>query len=188
MIIAPTYIRASRLAQDISFFADKKVRLLQSDDETFIGYEAKNKDTLMERLKIMQEVVSGEDIVVVAPLQVALKKLIPKDVFVDNHISFKKGDSFSLEELSEKFIDIGYERVPMVYAKGQFSVRGEIIDVFSPFMDVPARIEFFDIEVESIRTFDPDTQRSLEKLDEIITFSEIRPFRGCTSTCISTPP
>ena len=45
----------------------------------------------MERLKIMQEVVSGEDIVVVAPLQVALKKLIPKDVFVDNHISFKKG-------------------------------------------------------------------------------------------------
>lgn len=170
LIIAPTYIRASRLAQDISFFADKKVRLLQSDDETFIGYEAKNKDTLMERLKIMQEVVSGENIVVVAPLQVALKKLIPKDVFVDNHISFKKGDSFSLEELSEKFIDIGYERVPMVYAKGQFSVRGEIIDVFSPFMDVPARIEFFDIEVESIRTFDPDTQRSLEKLDEIVIY------------------
>ena len=46
LIIAPTYIRASRLAQDISFFADKKVRLLQSDDETFIGYEAKNKDKI----------------------------------------------------------------------------------------------------------------------------------------------
>ena len=75
-----------------------------------------------------------------------------------------------MEELSEKFIDIGYERVPMVYAKGQFSVRGEIIDVFSPFMDVPARIEFFDIEVESIRIFDPDTQRSLEKLDEIVIY------------------
>lgn len=170
LVIAPTYIRASRMARDISFFAKKKVRLLQSDDEPFFGYEAKNKDTLMERLKIMQEVISGEEIVVVAPLQVALKKLIPRDVFVNNNIHFKKGKEFSLSDLADRFVDIGYERVPMVYAKGQFSIRGDIIDVFSPFMEVPARVEVFDVEVESIRTFDPDTQRSLEKLDEIVIF------------------
>lgn len=76
LVIAPTYIRASRMARDISFFAKKKVRLLQSDDETFFGYEAKNKDTLMERLKIMQEVISGEEMVVVAPLQVDRKSVV----------------------------------------------------------------------------------------------------------------
>lgn len=170
LVIAPTYIRASRLARDLSFFANKKVKLLQSDEETFLGYEAKNKDTLMDRLKIMQEVSMGEDMVVVAPLQVALKKLIPKEIFQENIINFQKGIEYDLDDLALRFTDIGYERVPMVYAKGQFSIRGDILDVFSPFMEIPVRIEFFDVEVESIRTFHPDTQRSLGKLERVVIY------------------
>ena len=61
----------------------------------------------------------------------------------------------------------GYERVAIVESKGQFSVRGGIIDIYSPTQDLPARIEFFDDEIDSIRFFDPETQRSVESTEEL---------------------
>ena len=67
----------------------------------------------------------------------------------------------------QALVDMGYERVPLVYAKGQFSVRGSIVDVFTPYMDLPVRVEFFDTLVEDIRTFQVDSQRSVEKLSSL---------------------
>ena len=167
LVITPTFIRAGRLAGDLSFFTDKKIYVMPTDEETFVGYEAKNRDTLLERLRIMKAAASGEECVIVAPVQVAIRHLQPSGVFMGGGMHFHVGEKLRLQEVINKLIDIGYERVPMVYAKGQFSLRGDILDIYSPYGDFPVRIELFDIEIESIRSFDPDTQRSVEKLEDL---------------------
>lgn len=167
LVITPTFIRASRLAGDISFFADKKVYVMPSDEETFVTYEAKNRDTFLERLRIMKAAASGEDCVIVAPVQVAIKHLQPSGIFIGSGLHFHLGEKLKLQDTINKLIDIGYERVPMVYAKGQFSLRGDILDIFTPYGDLPVRMELFDVEIESLRSFDPDTQRSIEKLEDL---------------------
>lgn len=167
LVITPTFIRAGRLAGDLSFFTDKKIYVMPTDEETFVSYEAKNRDTLLERLRIMKAAASGEECVIVAPVQVAIRHLQPAGVFMGGGMHFHVGEKLRLADVINKLIDIGYERVPMVYAKGQFSLRGDILDIYSPYGELPVRLELFDIEIESIRSFDPDTQRSVEKLEDL---------------------
>jgi len=166
LIITPSYTGARRLASDLSFFVpDKKIYFVPADEETFVTYEAKNRDTLMEQLRILKAVSDGEACIVICPVSVAVKKLVPCSVFRNSAVRLARGRDTDQEKLANDLIDMGYERVPMVYAKGQFSMRGEIIDIFTPYNDLPYRVEMFDTEIEELRTFDPDTQRSIERLD-----------------------
>ena len=166
LVLTSSFIRAGRLAGDISFFAGKKVYVMPTDDETFVSYEAKNRDTLLERLRIMKACAEGEECVVVAPASVAIRHLQPSSVFMGHGMHFHLGERLDLQKAVNRMIDIGYERVPMVYARGQFSLRGDILDIFTPYSDLPVRIELFDVEIESLRSFDPDTQRSADRLEE----------------------
>lgn len=167
LIVTPTYIGAKRLASDLSFFAKKQIYVMPTDEEKFVSYEAKSRDTMLERLRIMGDLVSGEDCVVIAPASVAIKKLPPKEVFCHHNFPLEVGEESNQREMMQALVDMGYERVPLVYAKGQFSVRGSIVDVFTPYMDLPVRVEFFDTLVEDIRTFQVDSQRSVEKLSSL---------------------
>jgi len=132
LVAAPTFIRAKRLASDLSFFTDEKIYLLPSDEEVFVNYEAKNKDVLLERLKILRALASGERCMVVAPVDQIVQKLPPKKYFMESVLRLAEGDRAEVHDICSKLTDMGYERVPMVYAKGQFSARGGIVDIFSP--------------------------------------------------------
>lgn len=167
LVVASNFNRAQKLATDLSFFVDKKIYLLQSEDDTFTFFDAKNREPLQQRLGAMKALAMGEPCVVVAPVFAAIKKLIPKSVFLENHLDFKVDKENDINHIAEKLTGMGYERVSMVYGKGQFSLRGSILDIFTPYDENPFRIEFFDTEVESIRTFDVDTQRSIKKIKEV---------------------
>ena len=167
LIAAPSYIRASKIASDLSFFVNKRIYLMQSDEEKLVTYEAKNRDTLFERLRVMKALASGEDCVVVAPAAAAIRLLAPKAVWSGAAVTLRKGDDIDLAGVMNDLVGMGYERLPMVYAKGQFSMRGDILDIFTPYSDVPFRIELFDTEIESIRSFDKDTQRSVSDAGSI---------------------
>ena len=167
LIVTPSYIRAERLAGDLSFFVDCPVHVLPSDDESFMGYEARNKDTLLERLRVMRYALTEKEGVIVAPVQAVIKKMLPSAVFEEASFRLETGGTIETDRIAKHLSDIGYERVPMVYAKGQFSVRGDILDIFTPYDNLPVRAELFDIEIESLRSFDPDTQRSVEKLRSV---------------------
>lgn len=173
LIVAPNMSRAQSLADDLSFFVDKNIYLLHSEDETFTFYDAKNREPLQQRLKAMKALCTGEECVVIAPVFSAVKKLMPKSVFVKNHVDFAIGDEVDTKKLAEKLVNMGYERVSMIYGRGQFAIRGSIIDIFSPYEENPDRIELFDIEVESIRSFDVDTQRSVDKKKSISVFPAV---------------
>lgn len=167
LVIASNMSRAQKLASDLSFFVEKKVYLMESEDDTFTFYDAKNRDALDKRLKVMKALCMNEECVIVVPAFAAIKKLIPKSIFSKNHLDFKVDEEINLDKIPEKMINMGYERVAMIYGKGQFSIRGSIIDIYSPYDENPYRIELFDTEIESIRSFDVDTQRSIEKIKEI---------------------
>ncbi len=170
LIVASSYAKAKKLAEDLSLFTDQKIYLLPEEAPSPIAFEAKSQDTLVERLTAMAALCSGEECILVASAKSAVKKLAPKDLFLENMISLKPGDRGGLEELKRQMVYMGYERVGSVEAKGQFSVRGGIFDVFPPNLPHPCRVEFFDVEVDSIRFFDPLTQRSIGEADSITVF------------------
>ena len=160
LIVSPSFINAKRLVADLSFFLNDKIYLMPSDEETLIHFEAKNRDALLERLNILAVLATGEPCVIVAPANQVIKKLPPKSVFLSNIHYLKVGDHLDREELTRSLIYMGYERVPMVFAKGQFGIRGGLLDIFPPDREDPIRVEFFDTEIETIRSFDPESQRS----------------------------
>ncbi len=170
LIVVSTFNRAKRLATDLSFFSDRKIYVLPQDEETLIQYEARSNDELLERMKILRAVSGGEECIVIAPVTGAIKKLPPREVFVENTIEINLGSELDTDELKSRLSAMGYERMPAVESRGEYSIRGGIIDIFTPEGDDPYRIELFDTEVDSIRSFDIDSQRSLENLSGITVY------------------
>ena len=167
LIIAASPIRAARLAGDLSFFIDKKIYVMPQEDETLFRYEAKNHDILVERLRILKALCSGEDCIVIAPALAAVKKLPPRHVYKQKVLKISIGTELDTAETKKQLSDMGYERYNIIDAKGQFAVRGDIIDIYTPDRELPCRIELFGNEVDAIRAFDPDTQRSVANLEAI---------------------
>ena len=167
LIIVATENRAKRLASDLSFFSEKEVLVLPAEDQVFLRYEAKNHDQLIERLKILKALRTNKECIVVAPVSAAVKKITPHKNFEEISLKLKLGDDIDLEEVKATLVKLGYERMEIVESHGEFSVRGGILDIFTPDSDNPFRVELFGTEVDSIRTFDRDTQRSIENLKYI---------------------
>lgn len=164
LIVVPNANRAKDLASDLSFFVSKNIYMMDQEDDTLTFYDAKNRDQMMTRLKAMRAAITDEDCVIIAPAFTSIKKLPPAMVFSKSAVTIKVGDELEPETVVKSLVKMGYERVAMVYGSGQFALRGSILDIFTPYDDDPLRIEFFDIEVDSMRYFDVDTQRSVEKV------------------------
>ena len=174
LIVVPTLNRAKRLAADLSFFSalnqvdqEPLVCVLPPEDDSLIQYEARNNDTMLERMRALKLAASGKPCIIIAPVTGAIKKLPPKDVFAENVIEIALGKELDMEPLKEKLALMGYERMPAIESRGEYSLRGGILDIFTPEGEYPYRIELFDTEVDSIRSFDPDTQRSIGNLKSI---------------------
>lgn len=168
IIIVSTDVRAKRLALDLSFFVrDKEIIVLPSEEQFLLRFAAKNHDQLIQRLKALKALRTGKPVVVIAPVSAAIKKITPHAYFEGTSLKIKLGEETELSEIKETLAKLGYERMEIVDGRGQFSIRGGIIDVFTPDAEYPYRVELFGNEVDSIRTFDPDTQRSVEALSYI---------------------
>lgn len=167
LIIAASPVRAARLAGDLSFFIDEKIYVMPQEEETFFRYEAKNHDVLVERLRILKALCSGEDCIVIAPALAAVKKLPPRRIYEEKVLKIQVGTELDTAEVKKQLSDMGYERYNIIDAQGQFAVRGDIIDIYTPDGALPYRIELFGNEVDAIRAFDPDTQRSLNNIESV---------------------
>ena len=168
LIIVPTFVRAQRLAADLSFFSkDKEIFVLPEEEQVFLKYNAKNQDRLIERMKALKALRTGKPVIVIAPVSAAVKKISPHDIFEENVIKLSMGLEIEPSELKEHLTAMGYEYAHMVEGHGQFSIRGGIIDIFTPDSDHPYRVELFGNEVDSLRSFNIDSQRSIENLKYI---------------------
>ncbi|MGL5650240.1 MAG: transcription-repair coupling factor [Paraclostridium sp.] len=164
LYVANTDLEAKKVYEDLCFYMKDKVDYLSSQDIYFYHLDAKDRNEEAKKLKVLLKMIGRENTIIVTSAEAILRKYIPKDILKKNIFTYKIGDAVDLDELSKKLVSLGYERVSKIEGFGQFSVRGGIIDIFSLEYDTPIRIELFDDEIESIRTFDVFTQKSIKKI------------------------
>ena len=167
-IITYNEMQAKRIIKDLAYFGEK-VKLFPKRDVISFDYIAESKDTLFKRISVLNKLVKNDKKIIVTTIEAAMQKMITKKSLYKNVMTFKVGDTFDLEELKEKLVLLGYERYDTIEGKGQFSVRGGIVDIATSVRS-GVRIEFWGDEIDSIRKFSISTQRTVEMLDEIEIF------------------
>jgi len=128
---------------------------------------AHGREILARRLFVLAALCRGEKPVVVAPVEALLRRLSPPEKFRRAVIHLSVGMRVEPEHLLRQLVNLGYERVELVEGCGQFALRGGILDIYPLTLEAPVRIEFFDDEVDSIRFFDADSQRSMENVSAV---------------------
>lgn len=134
-------------------------------DIFFYNSDVASTELIEQRLEVIEAILSNEEIFISTTIEAAIEKLSNLNNRLQQIINIYVGDSINIDELQSMLINAGYERYSKIYGKGQFSIRGAIIDIYSYTMKNPIRIELFDDEVDSIREFDIESQRSINSID-----------------------
>ncbi|MBI4999116.1 MAG: DEAD/DEAH box helicase, partial [Rhodocyclales bacterium] len=168
LVVAASPLDAQRLAEEVAWFAPALRVHLLPDWET-LPYDSfsPHHDLISERLATLYAVTRGECEVLIVAAATALARMAPPSHLVGHTFFLKKGDRLDIDKLRNQLTLAGYQHVTQVVAAGEYSVRGGLIDLFPMGTALPYRIELFDDEVETLRTFDVDSQRTLYPVPEI---------------------
>ena len=124
-------------------------------------------DVQEQRAAALWKLATGAVSILIAPVEAAALRLFDRDYYASLAVTLRRGEEIDIEVLTAHLLSVGYTQMDLVEMPGQFTRRGGILDVYSPESDRPMRIEFFGDEIETIRRFDPETQRSQSGLDEV---------------------
>jgi transcription-repair coupling factor (superfamily II helicase) len=168
LVITPGEHEATIMAEDLAALLPGKT-ILPFPTLQLLPYQvlAAGREAAVSRLKVLEALAGREPVVVVATMEAFIRRLTPPEVFNAGSVRLSVGDRWDPHRLKARLVDMGYERCDLVEGRGQFSARGGIIDIFPMTLASPVRLEFFDDEVDSVRVFDVDTQRSVEKLSTV---------------------
>ena len=164
-IVTYNEIQARKIVDDLNYFTDKVVYLPKKEIATY-DYIAESKDLPYERIEAINKIQEMKSGIIVTTIETASQKMISKKALYKNALKFKVGDEYKLEDLKQKLVDLGYVRCDLIEGRGQFSIRGGIVDI-SVTEKYGIRIEFWGDEIDSIRYFNIISQRSTETLDKI---------------------
>ena len=167
-IVTYNEIEARKIVKDLSYFTNEFEEVLYFPKREIASYDyiAESKDLPYERIEVLNKIQKKKAKIVVTTVEALMQKMITKSSLYKNCLEFKAGKRYSLEEVKQNLILLGYERNDLIEGKGQFSVRGDIIDVALT-ETKGVRVEFWGDEVDSIRNFSISSQRSNEMLDKI---------------------
>lgn len=163
LVIEPNESAAARMAEDLNVLLGGAARLLPARDITFLKSAASSRELSMRRIEALGDCLSGEVMALVAAADSLLFRLAPAADFNVRIIDIAEGARMEPSELIEKLTAAGYERAHLVEARGQCALRGGILDVYPVGGSNALRVEFFDDEIDSIRSFDVMTQRSISR-------------------------
>ncbi|KAB3531903.1 transcription-repair coupling factor [Alkaliphilus pronyensis] len=166
-IITYNELEARQVYEDLKFYLGDRVLLFPTREIVFYQIEATGELMQSERAKVLEALVEGENPIIVASIDALLNKITKPQYYSKHHISLSVGDIIDLEEILKTLLIQGFNRVDRVERRGEFSIRGGIIDIFPASQELPFRIELFDDEVDSIRSFHVDTQISIDKLEKV---------------------
>jgi len=167
LIIAHSDLEAKRIYEDIRFYAGEAAAYMPCSDIFFYSMEARDRNEESKRIDVLRRLSKGEKIIIVSSIDNLMRKYVPKSVFLDNIIEINSSSIIDVDSISRSLAAMGYERESKVEGIGQFSVRGGIIDIFSPGFENPVRIELFGDEIDSMRSFDAISQKSIEKISSV---------------------
>ena len=163
LIFTPNDGLAMRMTEDMNVLLDGEARCLPARDVSFVKSSAASRELAMRRIEVLGACATGEARVLVAPVDAAMHRMASVERFRENVIRLDESDRMEPSELVERLTAAGYERVQLVEARGQCALRGGILDVYPIGEPNALRIEFFDDEIDSIRSFDVMTQRSISR-------------------------
>jgi len=166
VFIMPDKEEAAYFLNDLEQINNTKKNVLFFPESYKQPYQVEGTDNanVVMRTEALNKIAKYSKFVAVVTYPEALvEKVVTKSTLSKNTFDLKEGQAYNLDDLNNKFIEFGFEKVDYVYEPGQFSVRGGIIDIFSFSNDHPYRVEFFGDDIDSIRSFDPSTQLSVKK-------------------------
>jgi len=168
LIITNQLIQAQQLYDDlIELSNNKEVYLYPVNELIAVEMAVASPESRMMRIKALLNWLRSENGILIAPIAALKRMLPPKDYWYQYQLKFNVGEAIDVNHYLETLVHMGYERVDMVTAPSEFSVRGGIIDMYPPSEKYPIRMELFGDEVDSIRFFDADSQRSLDKVQHL---------------------
>lgn len=167
VLVVPTENAVASVCDNLQCYLSDGVVSFPAKDALFYQADRHGDATEEARLSTLQSLLLGHCRALVIPAEALLNRLCPKKVFESMQVVLRVGQTFAPEALAQRLRALGYARHDPVEHAGQFAVRGGIVDVFVPTAPSAYRIEFFDTEIDSIRTFDLTTQRSIDRKVEI---------------------
>ena len=172
LILAEDEKRAKEIYEDYRFY-DKEVYYYPAKDLLFFQADIHGNLLIRQRMQVIKALLEKERITVVTSIDGCMDFLLPLEEIKKSLIHYESDSPIDLDDLKDSLVALGYERVGQVEMPGQFSVRGGIIDIYSLTEENPWRIELWGDEIDSIRSFDAESQRSLENLDEITIYPAV---------------
>jgi len=168
--VMPDAETAEEFYREALFYSDRpqSIYYFPSWETSPFEQSSPHPDISGERLSTLAALLEGKASLIVVPVSALMQRVLPRSVLADHSQYLVVGEEIDRDAFLRKLVDLGYSMVPLVEDRGSASVRGGIVDMFLPSLANPVRIEFFGDFVESIRTFDPVTQRSLQPLEELV--------------------
>ena len=166
LLVVKDEATGKRFVRDIHAFSEQAWYYPAKD---FLFYQADTQGTLItrQRVEVLKHIMEDDGGVVVASIDALMDRVLGRENFSESVLTVEPGMTMEMKALSTKLSRLGYERVVEVDAMGEYSIRGGIVDVYPFTSENPVRIEFWDTEVDGIRTFDAETQRSIDTLDSV---------------------
>ena len=169
VILTPDTLTTSTIYNEVSFFNEGKTEYLSFPEWETLPYDifSPHEDIISDRISALHTLPKLDSGVLVLPITTCMQRIPPKEFIGSAEFNFKTGDHVELESLRNALSSSGYHHVSQVVARGEFTIRGSIVDFFPMGSHLPYRIELFDDEIETIRTFDAEKQTSVKKLDQV---------------------
>ena len=165
LMITYNEIQAKRMVKDFSYFTDKVAFFPKREIVTY-DYITQSKDLPYERIETLNKIQENKVDVIVTTVEALMQPMVAKEVLYQNILEFSSGKTYDLENLKQILVDLGYERAELIEGRGQFSIRGGIVDIAIT-NQKGVRVEFWGDEVDSIRYFNIASQRSIEEIKQI---------------------
>ena len=166
LIVTYSELRAKELCENYRLF-DKNVLFYPAKDLIFYSADVQSNLLVQQRIRVLQKLMEEEEVTIVTTMGGIMDHLLPPEVFQKQVETVESDSEFDMELWKKKLTAMGYERVGQVEGSGQFAVRGGILDIFPLTEENPVRIELWGDEIDSIRSFDVESQRSIENLERI---------------------
>ncbi len=169
LVVEPDSYHASQLADDLSqLLPDEQVQVFLLESSIATQIAVSSPESLSQRLKTLDFLQAQKTGIVVTSIA-GLEYVLPTPAdFAENHLKLQVGDNFDLTKLPEKLLTMGYHRDSLVSSPGEYAIRGDIFDIFPLTEEKPWRIEFFGDEVDTIHSFNPETQRSQTQYQQVL--------------------
>ena len=169
VVITADTAHSEALQQSTAFFAGKQLPVLHFPDRETLPYDSfsPHQDIISERLLSLHQLPQRQQGILIIPVSALMHRLPPPIWILQNSLLLACGDNISREQLREQLNLAGYRCVDTVLEHGEYAMRGSLVDLFPMGSQTPYRVDFLDDEIDSLRSFDPESQRTLEKIAEI---------------------